>query len=90
MVHYQAIHCPYCNSIRLRKHGKNPNGSQRFRCVDCSKCFQSQYVHKGRKVEINKQIEELTLNGNGVRATARILNIYRDTITSVLKKKLQK
>ena len=72
MVHYQAIHCPYCKSTHLRKYGKNPNGDQRFRCVDCSKCFQSQYIYHRHKVGIDKQFEELTLNGNGVRATARI------------------
>jgi len=45
--------------------------------------------YQGRKVGIDKQIYELTLNGNGVRAIVRILNIHRDTIASVLKK-LQK
>ena len=33
--------CPHCESRHVVRYGKRPDGTQRFRCVDCRKIFQA-------------------------------------------------
>jgi hypothetical protein len=28
----QVLHCPYCGEIDIVRHGKSPEGKQRYRC----------------------------------------------------------
>ena len=48
------------------------------------------YENKGWLSETKNMIIEMALNGSGVRDTARVLNISKDTVLSELKKERQK
>lgn len=38
--------CPYCSEeTHIRKHGKAPSKIQRYRCLSCTKTFQSKYIY---------------------------------------------
>ncbi|MGB0881229.1 MAG: IS1 family transposase, partial [Polaribacter sp.] len=53
------------------------------------KSFQLTYSYKARMPGIKNQIDDLILNSSGVRDTARVLGINKNTVISHLKKTLQ-
>jgi transposase-like protein len=85
-----AVPCPDCQSTNVIKAGTQPNGAQRYRCQNpiCKRTiFQLVYVAQGRLPETQRLIVEMTLNGSGIRDTARVLRISPVTVLSVLKKR---
>ena len=85
-----AVSCPDCHSIQVIKAGKQPNGTQRYRCQNptCERTiFQLTHVARGRLPETRRQIIEMALNGNGIRDTARVLRVSPVTVLRVLKKR---
>ena len=30
-----VLHCPYCQGTDIVRHGKSPEGKQRYRCREC-------------------------------------------------------
>jgi transposase len=87
MVHKQDITCPHCGSNELRKHGRSRVGTQRWRCQSCLKSFQLGYAYKANEPGVKERIDAHTLNGSGVRDTARLLGINPNTVCRHLKKK---
>src|SRR5438477_4962882 len=84
-----AVSCPDCQSTAVIKAGKQPNGTQRYRCQNptCERTiFQLTHVAHGRLPETQRQIVEMALNGSGIRDTARVLRVSPVTVLSVLKK----
>jgi len=72
------------------KRGKTDTGKQRYRCQnpDCShQSFLLDPAYKGRLPEVKQQVIELSLNGSGIRDTARVLQISPTTVIQELKKK---
>ena len=92
MLHEQIITCPHCGSKDIVKNGHRNNGDQRWRCKSssCRKSFQLSYRYQANNLGIAEQIENQTLNGSGVRDTARILGINKNTVVNHLKKRAQK
>ena len=86
MKQQQTIQCPKCQGTDLQKNGRRGNGTQRFICKDCGKSFQLVYKKNAYKPGIKDRIEDLTLNGCGVRSIARSLGINKNTVVSELKK----
>jgi insertion element IS1 protein InsB len=89
MVHI-PVHCPYCQQDQVVKRGKTDTGKQRYRCQDpeCShQSFLLDPTYKGRLPEVKQQVIELSLNGSGIRDTARVLQISPTTVIQELKKK---
>src|SRR2546422_8986675 len=81
---------PDCQSRHVIKAGKQPNGTQRYRCQNpaCPRTiFQLAYVALGRRPETQRQIVEMALNGSGIRDTARVLRVSPVTVLKVLKKR---
>ena len=86
------VKCPFCGSESIVKSGQTALGKQRYLCKnkDCSHItFIEDYSNKACDPKVKEQIFELTVNGNGTRATGRILGISKDTVTETLKKKLR-
>jgi len=84
-----ALKCPSCGSEQVIKNGSN-NGKQRYLCKngECPrKTFYAEYTYNAWKPEVKSTIIKMSVNGNGTRAIARCLNIDKDTVTAVLKKK---
>jgi transposase-like protein len=86
MVHYQTIHCLFCQGTDLQKNGKSPTGTQRWYCKACKKYFRLEYLYNAYKPGIKEKIIEMTLNGSGVRDIGRVLKISCSTVCSDLKK----
>jgi hypothetical protein len=49
--------------------------------------FQLDLLYKGRAPAIKEQIVDMSLNGSGIRDTARVLKISPTTVINTLKKK---
>ena len=84
------IRCPYCQSEQVIKGGRTDTDKQRYRCHNPTCTYQSflfDSAYKGRSPEIKQQGIELSLNGSGVRDTARVLGISPTTVIQELKKR---
>jgi len=89
----EAIRCPHCHSEGVVKYGQASNGKARYRCQradECGRTFIRAYAYPGRTPQVKRQIVEMTLNGSGVRDTARVLQISPSTVISELKKRPQR
>ena len=81
----KIVKCRYCSSERLIKAGKQ-SGHQRLKCKDCQRTFQLDYTYEAHKAGVKEQIEILVHNGSGIRDTARVLKINKNTVIDHLKK----
>ncbi len=84
------VHCPHCDSDQVVKRGKTSNGKQRYLCQNqaCAhQTFLLDYDHRARLPEVKRQIVDMALNSSGIRDTARVLGISKDTVMSELKKR---
>jgi len=82
MVHIPVL-CPHCHSDQVIKGGKTKAGQQRYKCqnVACAHyAFQLDLLYKGRAPAIKEQIVDMSLNGSGIRETARVLKISPTTV----------
>ena len=82
--------CPHCHSDQVIKGGKTKAGQQRYKCqnTDCPHySFQLDLLYKGRAPAIKEQIVDMSLNGSGIRDTARVLKISPTTVINTLKKR---
>lgn len=81
------VTCPVCQKDSISKQGIK-NQKQIFRCEnpDCpKKYFSESYTNKGWDPQIRSQVLQMTANGSGTRATARVLGISPTTVTAILK-----
>ena len=84
------VQCPECGSCEVVKYGRQPNGTQRYRCkqLHCKRrIFLLQYHNTGWVPEVKQQMVEMALNGSGIRDTARVLGVSPTTVITTLKKK---
>jgi len=82
---YQIVFSKYCNGSDVVRYG-NQNGRSRFRCKDCGRIFKTDYVYRAYEPGVKDQIEDIAMNGGGIRETARILGIGKSSVISTLKK----
>ena len=90
MTCYQEVTCPTCGSNYLMKSGWSTRGVQRYRCQqqDCpTQTFMKDYRYKAYEPGVKKQIVDMAINGSGIRDTARVLAINKNTVIRTLKKK---
>ena len=87
----QVLHCPYCQGTDMVRHGKSPEGKQRYRCRQCREqkgcTFLLDYSYAGQSPEIKEQIVEMAMNASGIRDTARVLHVSTNTVMTELKKR---
>jgi insertion element IS1 protein InsB len=86
----EPVHCPTCDETQIVRHGKSAAGKQRYKCCNpnCSRqSFILNYTYQGYLPTVQQQISEMTLNGSGIRDTARVLGISPTTVIEELKKK---
>jgi len=89
MVHKPVV-CPYGQGKQVVKRGKTDTGKQRYRCQTprgYPQSFLREPSYKGRLPEIKRQVIEMSLNGSGIRDTARVLQISTATVMHDLKKR---
>ena len=83
------ITCPYCNSKDVVKNGKDENNKQRFLCKNklCNhQTFLLDYKDIGRQQHIKNLILKMSVNGSGIRDTARVLEISPNTVIETIKR----
>jgi transposase-like protein len=88
----ESVRCPHCQSGAVVKYGTTATGKERFRCQPengCGRTFIREYTYSGRLPQVKRQIVEMTLNGSGVRAIARVLQSSPTTGIEELKKRPQ-
>jgi transposase-like protein len=86
----QVLHCPNCHGTDIVKHGKSPEGKQRYKCreLDCNgRTFILDYAYPGQSRKVKRQIVDMALNGSGIRDTARVLHVSPSTVIRELKKR---
>ena len=87
----QVLHCPYCQGIDIVRHGKSPEGKQRYRCRQCregsGRTFLLAYSYAGQSPEVKQQIVDMAMNASGIRDTARVLHVSPTTVLKELKKR---
>ena len=89
----EAVTCKHCGlTQRVQRFGKTRSGTQRYRCGDCHRTapadrFVAYYTNKACDPVVKEQLTQMAINGSGVRDTARVLHISRNTVSSQLKKK---
>ncbi len=81
------IKCIHCGSEEVVKIGEQRNGPPRCKCKKCPKTFQTEYVNKGAHPETKRMIIKMAVNGSGIRDTARVLWISKDTVMKHSKKR---
>jgi insertion element IS1 protein InsB len=88
----QVLHCPYCQSTDIVRHGTTPEGKQRYRCRACrlgrGRTFLLEYAYAGQAPEVKRQIVDMAMNASGIRDTARVLHVSPTTVLKELKKKV--
>ena len=87
---FQILDCPNCHGTDIVKHGKSPEGKQRYKCREnvCNdRTFILDYAYPGQSRQVKQQIVDMALNGSGVRDTARVLHVSPSTVIRELKKK---
>src|SRR5918911_680607 len=71
-----VLRCPHCHGTDIVRHGKTPQGKQRYRCRETA-CpggtFLLDYSYPGHSSHIKEQIVEMAMNASGIRDTARVL-----------------
>ena len=86
----QVRHCPHCQGTDIVRHGKTPQGKQRYRCREAS-CpggtFLCDYSYPGQFPHIKEQIVAMAMHARGIRDTARVLHISPTTVIKELKKR---
>jgi len=74
----------YCHETDIVRHGKSPEGKQRYRCRQClegdGRTFLLAYAYAGQSPAIKQQIVDMAMNASGIRDTARVLHISPTTV----------
>jgi len=71
---YTSTTCPNCHGTDIVKHGKSPEGKQRYKCRETAcdgRTFILDYAYQVNRA-VKQQIVDMALNGSGVRDTARV------------------
>jgi transposase-like protein len=87
----QVLHCPYCNETDIVRHGKSPEGKQRYRCRQCldghGRTFLLEYSYTGQSPAVKQQIVDMAMNASGIRDPVRVLHVSPTTVMKELKKR---
>ncbi|MDY6142320.1 MAG: IS1 family transposase [Bacilli bacterium] len=79
MISTDNIQCPRCGSSKYISHGRDKNGSKRYRCKECSKTFNaiSNSLFFSSKVNIKAWFAflESLLSGTSVRAACIVAKV---------------
>jgi transposase-like protein/IS1 family transposase len=82
------VNCPKCQSEHTSKFGKDRNGNQRYKCMDCKKTFGDCEPKPlgDMRIGMDKAVFaiRLLLEGMSIRATERLTGLHRDTLCDLV------
>jgi transposase-like protein len=85
-----VLHCPHCQGTDIVRHGKTPQGKQRYRCRETAcpgSTFLRDYSSPDQSQHIKEQIVDMAMNASGIRDTARVLQVSPTAVIKELKKR---
>ena len=81
--------CPLCGHSKAHKHGKMPNGHQRYLCPACHKTFaesfDSLYYRRHVSPEQIRQVLQAHSEGSSLRGISRITQLAYNTVVSIVR-----
>ncbi len=83
MTCYHKVSCPTCGGGDIKKAGFSQSGEQRYQCCD-AECPKHTFNYEPG---IKEQIIDMATNSSGIRDTARVLQISKNTVIRTIKKK---
>lgn len=87
----QMLYCPYCQSTDIVRHGRSPEGKQRYRCWECregrGRTFLLDDSYARQSPGVKQPIVDMAMHASGIRDTARVLHVSPTTVLRELKKK---
>ena len=83
------MECKLCTSPRIHKHGKAPNGSQRYFCPKCKQTFNERfdtlYYHRQVAPEQIRQVLQAHSEGSSLRGISRTSGLAYNTVVSIVR-----
>ncbi len=88
------MECPLCGHIKAHKHGKMPNGHQRYFCPACQQTFcesfDSLYYRRHVSPEQIRQVLQAHSEGSSLRGISRTSGLAYNTVVSIVRSASQK
>jgi transposase-like protein len=86
--------CPLCGHVKPHKHGKMPNGHQRYFCPACrqtfTESFESLFYRRHISAEQIRQVLQAHSEGSSLRGISRTTKLAYNTVVSVVRAASQK
>lgn len=88
------MECPLCGHSKAHKHGKMPNGHQRYLCPVChqtfGESFDSLYYRRHVSREQIRQVLQAHSEGSSLRGISRTSQLAYNTVVSIVRAASQK
>jgi len=88
------MECKLCGHPSTHKHGKAPNGSQRYFCPHCQQTFNERfdtmYYHRHVSEEQIRQVLQAHSEGSSLRGISRTSGLAYNTVVSLIRAASQK
>jgi len=88
------MQCLLCNHPKAHKHGKMPNGHQRYLCPICkqtfSESFDRLYYRRHVSPEQIRQVLQAHSEGSSLRGISRTTGLASNTVVSIVRAASQK
>lgn len=88
------MECPLCGHTKAHKHGKMPNGHQRYLCPACrqtfSESFDSLYYRRQVSPEQIRQVLQAHSEGSSLRGISRTTELAYNTVVSIVRSASQR
>lgn len=88
------MNCLLCGYVKVHKHGKMPNGHQRYLCPTChqtfSESFDSLYYRRHVSPEQIRQVLQAHSEGSSLRGISRITGLAYNCVVSIVRAASQK
>jgi transposase-like protein len=80
------ITCPYCQSQQRQvKNGKNPAGSQRWKCQWCGRKYTPEPIEHGYPDALRQQAVKMSVDGINYRRIGRFLGVDHKSVMNWVK-----
>ena len=88
------MECRLCGHSSTYKHGKAPNGSQRYFCPQCQQTFNERfdtlYYHRQVTPEQIRQVLQAHSEGSSLRGVSRTTKLAYNTVVSIVRSASQR
>lgn len=83
-----TLTCQRCGSQNLIRHGKAPNGKQKYRCKDCGRNSRQDPASRAHAPVFRERVLAAYHERSSQRGVCRIFGISRQTLVTWLTQKL--